>query len=73
MKNEKTKWTRDADIPAVPGCRLGTRRNCSGRMCGGCGWNRLEHERRLKLIERNGLTVDPATGMRRLVLPGRGA
>ena len=57
----------------VPGCTLGTMlaSNCIGVPCETCGWNEDEQERRRKLIRKNGLTVDPETGLRRLVIPER--
>jgi hypothetical protein len=67
----KTKWPRDIDIQPIPGCRLGTRRRCTGGPCGVCGWSQKEYNRRKALLNRNGLTVDPTTGLKRLVLPAR--
>ena len=57
----------------VPGCTLGTMlaSNCIGVPCETCGWNTDEQERRRKLIRQGGLTEDPETGLRRLVVPER--
>ena len=55
-------------LPPVPGCTLGQMRACGGMSCDGCGWNRDEIARRKTLIKRNGLTRDPHTGLRRLVV-----
>lgn len=58
----------------VPGCTLGTMlaSGCYGKPCETCGWNEDEQARRRKLIEKKGLTVDPETGLRRLIVTERG-
>ena len=56
------------EVPAVPGCNLKGLRACSGTNCAGCGWNVDEIEKRKELLRRNGLTVDPKTGLKRLVV-----
>ena len=59
----------------LPGCTLGAQlaSGCYGQACETCGWNQDEQERRRKLIREKGLTVDPMTGLRRLVVTERRA
>lgn len=64
-----------AELYPVDGCTLGAQRAtmCTGEVCARCGWNRDEIARRRQLIEKQGLTPDPETGLKRLVVTRRGA
>ena len=59
----------------LPGCTLGAQlaSGCYGQACETCGWNQDEQERRRKLIREKGLTEDPMTGLKRLVVTERRA
>ena len=59
----------------IPGCTLGAQlaSGCYGKSCENCGWNQDEQERRRKLIREKGLTEDPMTGLKRLVVTERRA
>jgi len=64
-----------AELYPVEGCTLGNYRAimCTGEVCARCGWNKDEAARRRRLIERNGLTVNPETGLKQLSVPRRGS
>lgn len=64
-----------AELYPVDGCTLGGQRAvmCTGEVCARCGWNQDEKARRSELMRRNGLTEDPETGLKRLVVTRRSA
>ena len=60
--------------PEMPGCMLKPymrAANCIPRECASCGWNGDEYVRRKVRIRKKGLTLDPETGLKRLVIPRR--